>query len=440
MVLHAPQRCALTVLILIAAGMRPAQAQEEARWNAHEQFTGVLQYHPQFTSPYAGANSLDPGNAGKETADATAYLGLRLTPGIDGYADPEIDQGYGLSNTVGIAGFPSGEAYKVGARNPNFRLPRAFVRAVIDLSDDTDGATLADGPNQLARRMARDNVVVTAGKFSVVDVFDANVYAHDARNDFMNWSVIDAGAFDYAADAWGFTYGAAAEWTRGWWTLRGGAFALSKVPNGKDIDGHFGQFSLVTEAEERHHWMGRDGSLKALLFLNRGRMGRYEDALAQAGGAAPSTAAVRRTGSHSGASLNLQQELASDLGMFARASANTGDVEAYEFTEINRSVSAGLRASGAAWGRDADALGLATAVNALSSPAQRYLAAGGMGILIGDGRLPHAGREAILETYYAAHLAGGFTGSFDYQYVRHPAYNTDRGPVSVFALRVHADF
>ncbi len=410
--------------------------------NLHGQFTTVVQYHPAFTSPYRGPNSLDPGNSGRETVDLTLFGGLRLWRGAAVYADPEIDQGFGLDDTLGAAGFPSGEAYKVGARRPYFRLPRAFVRQVIDLAGDGTPTALPSAANQLPQTQAADNVTLTLGKFSVVDIFDNNAYAHDPRGDFLNWSVIDAGAFDYPADAWAFTYGAAAEWTQAWWTLRGGAFALSQRPNSRDIDGGFHQFGLIAEAEERHTLLDHPGRLKVLAFVNRGRMGRYDDAvaLAQARGGVPDTARVRRYASRPGGVLGLEQELGADLGAFARFSANEGAQEAFEFTEINASASAGLSLAGTRWRRPADRLGGAVAVNAMSSAAQRYFAAGGLGILIGDGQLPHYGREKIVETYYAAALGPVITLSADLQRIVDPAYNRDRGPVTLAALRLHAQF
>jgi len=411
-------------------------------WNLHGQFTAVLQYHPAFSSPYAGTNSLDPGNNGKETTDLTAFAGVGLWRGAALYANPEIDQGFGLSDTLGVAGFPSGEAYKVGARNPYFRLPRAFVRQVIGVNGAAPASTLEDGPNQLAASVPADNLTVTLGKYSVVDIFDTNRYAHDPRSDFLNWSIIESGAFDYPADAWGYTYGGAAEWTQSWWTLRGGFFALSKVPNSKDIDGQFSQFSFVGEFEERHRLGGEPGALRTLAFLNRGRMGSYENALALANdtSSTPNTALVRRFASRPGVALNLEQGLAGDFGVFVRASANDGTQECFDFTDINRSLAAGLSLRGDRWSRPEDTVGLAAVANSLSNEAREYFAAGGIGVLIGDGQLPHYGPEKIVETYYSRKLVEHLTISADFQYVLYPAYNRDRGPVSIFGLRVHAEF
>jgi high affinity Mn2+ porin len=414
-------------------------AQAEQAWAVHGQFTNLTQWHPKFRSPYEGANSLAANGRTEETTDVTLYAGMRLWRGAELWINPEIDQGFGLSNTVGVAGFPSGEAYKIGANRPYLRMPRLFVRQVIPLGHATEKVDAA--ANQLAGERATDNLTLTVGKFSVVDIFDSNSYAHDPRADFMNWSVIDAGAFDYAADAWGFSYGAAAEWTQDWWTLRAGVFQLSPVPNGKITGIDFSQRSLVAEVEARHQWQGHPGKFKLLGFVNRGKMGSYRDAVQQAlaTNGVPDTSLVRRFGSRSGISINLEQELASDLGMFARASVNDGSKEAYEFTEINRSLTAGLSLKGGRWGRPDDTIGAAAVANGLSGAARSYFEAGGIGILIGDGRLNY-GSEKILETYYSARLNRFLTAVLDYQRVTAPAYNGDRGPVSIYGVRVHAEF
>ena len=416
-----------------------AEAGAPEIWSLHGQFTNVTQYHPRFTSPYRGSNSLDPGNRGNETVDLTLFVGARLWEGGAVYVNPEVDQGFGLSNTLGVAGFPSGEAYKVGSATPYVRLHRAFFRQVIGLGGSPEAVQPA--ANQLGGSQDPNNLTLTVGKFSVVDIFDTNTYAHDPRSDFLNWSIIDAGAFDYAADAWGYTYGAAAEWTQSWWTIRGGVFDLSRVPNSKYLERGFGQFAAIAELEERHTLFARPGKVKLLGFVNRGRMANYSDAvrLAEQTGGTPDVALVRQYRSRPGMVLNLEQEVTSDLGAFARASFNDGSKEAYEFTEINKSVSTGLSLKGNYWNRPDDTIGLAGSVNGLSHAARSYFAAGGLGILIGDGQLPHYGLEKILETYYALRVAEPLTISLDYQYIVNPAYNRDRGPVSIFGLRVHAE-
>ncbi|HVM95576.1 MAG TPA: carbohydrate porin [Candidatus Acidoferrales bacterium] len=404
----------------------------------HAQFTNVTQYHPDFSSPYKGQNSLDPGDRIKETVDLTLFAGVRLWSGAALYANPEVDQGFGLSNTLGVAGFPSGEGYKVGEKTPYVRLPRAFFRQVIGLGGGV--RTIEAAANQFADSASSDSLTLTVGKFSAVDLFDTNRYAHDPHVDFLNWSVIDAGAFDYAADAWGYTYGAALEWTQFWWTVRFGGFDLSEVPNSRYLDNSFGQFSLIGELEERHELFAHPGKVKVLGFVNRARMADYTDAvqLARQTGGTPDVGLVRSYNSRPGGSLNVEQEIASNVGSFLRVSGNDGSKEAYDFTEINASVSGGLSLSGDRWHRPNDTAGLAAAVNWLSSDARDYFAAGGLGILIGDGRLNY-GTERILEIYYSADILEYLSMGVDYQFIDHPAYNRDRGPVSVFGLRVHAE-
>lgn len=406
-------------------------------WSIHGQITHLWQYHPAFRSPYRGANSLDPGSRGNETFDATLYAGARLWTGSEFWINPEIDQGFGLTDTLGAAGFPSGEAYKVGKSAPYFRLQRLFFRQTFNLGGEAQH--LESGANQLAETQTADNIILTLGKFSVTDVFDTNLYAHDPKMDFMNWAIIDAGAFDYAADAWGFSYGVAVEWTQDWWTLRTGLFDLSRIPNTTALERDFSQFELVGEAEARHMFFGHEGKLKLLGYINRGRMGSYEDALrlAQSPGDTPDVALVRKYASRPGAAINFEQEVTDALGFFARASINDGTKEAYEFTEINNSVSIGLSLKGMSWSRPHDILGIAIVSSGMSQDARSYFAAGGLGILIGDGRLPHYGREDILEAYYNAVLADWLSIAADYQLITDPAYNRDRGPVSVFGIRAH---
>lgn len=422
------------------AATPPVSVPEGEAYSVHGQVTNVTQFHPSFTSPYRGPNSLDPGNRGDETIDLTLFLGLRLWQGGEIYADPEVDQGFGLSNTLGVAGFPSGEAYKVGEANPYVRLQRAFFRQTVNL--DGEEQPVEPDANQLGGTHTTDNIVVTVGKFGVVDVFDTNQYAHDPKADFLNWSIIDAGAFDYAANSWGYTYGASIEWSQSWWTIRGGVFDLSRTPNSKRLERGFGQFSLNAEFEERHEFLGEPGKLKLLVYENRGRMANYLDAVREAAdtGSPPDVGAVRRFSSRPGIILNLEQQIASSLGFFARASIDDGRQEAYEFTEINRSISGGLSLKGDRWDRPNDTVGLAGVINGLSNPAVAYLRAGGLEILIGDGQLIHYGLEKIIETYYSASLFDGTTLSLDYQYIQNPGYNPDRGPVSVFGFRVHAEF
>jgi high affinity Mn2+ porin len=408
-------------------------------WALHGQATFVEQYHPAFHSLSRGENLLDPGSRGDETLGLTLFAGARLWDGGELYIDPEVNQGFGLSDTHGVAGFPNGEA-KAGSARPYVRLQALFVRQTFDLGGEHQD--VGSGANQLAGTTTTDRLVLTAGKFSVTDVFDTNTYAHDSKKDFLNWAVNDSGAFDYAQDAWGYSYGVAAEWTEAWWTVRAGFFDLTRMPGTTELVRGFGQYEFVLEAEERHALLGLEGRIKLLGFVNRGRMGSYNDAVALSGltGTTPNTASVRHPAARPGAAINLEQALTDEVGLFLRASLNDGSKETFEFTEINRSLAAGFSLKGTGWARVGDTIGFAFVSNEISSSARRYLAAGGNGILIGDGSLERYGREVIAEIYYSAKVTDQLTASADYQWINNPAYNRDRGPVSVLGVRLHVDY
>jgi high affinity Mn2+ porin len=433
------KRVLTTAVFITQLSATAVAAADEESFAVHGQFTYVEQETSGFNAPYAGPNSLSP-NRGAETNDATLYLGQRLWSGAEGWIDGEIDQGFGLDGTLGAAGFLSGEAYKIGKNQPYLRLPRLFVRQTLNLDDTRE--TVDAAANQLGGSRSSNRVVITVGKISVPDIFDTNQYAHDPRGDFLNWAALDAGTFDYAADSWGYTAGAAVEWYHNAWTLRGGLFDLSNVPNSAHLDPGFHEFQSILELEKRHEIAGRSGRLLITVFESRGRMGLLDQAiqLAQSTATPVDIAQVRTYRSRAGASLNLEQQLAGDLGAFARIGKASGNTEVYEFTDIDRTVSAGLSLQGGHWRRPDDTIGLAAINNGISAERERYLNAGGLGILVGDGMLPHPGPERIIETYYSLSVLRYAHLSFDYQWINHPAYNLDRGPVSVVAVRLHAQF
>jgi high affinity Mn2+ porin len=427
---------AIGLLLLSLAGT--AGGDDEV-FAIHGQFTYVEQETSAFNAPYRGANSLSP-NRGAETTDATLYLGAKLWPGSEVWLNPELDQGFGLDDTLGAAGFPSGEAYKVGKNQPYLRLQRAYLRQTFNLHGDSQ--EIEPRANQLRGSRSDDRLVITVGKISVVDIFDTNQYAHDARADFLNWTLIDTGTFDYAADAWGYTVGAALEWYARAWTLRGGLFDLSNVPNSVHLDPGFHEFQADLELEHRHEIADPSGRVLITVFQSRGRMGLLEDAIARAmnTGLRADIAAVRRYRSRDGVSLSVEQQLSPGLGAFVRAGRAAGNVEAYEFTDVDRTLAVGLSLQGSRWRRPEDTVAVAAVNNGISAVREAYLNAGGLGILIGDGRLPHPGPEQIIESYYSAAILKFAHLTLDYQWIGHPAYNRDRGPVSVIAVRLHAQF
>ena len=419
-----------------------AEDSQPEQWAIHGQTTFVEQAHTAFHSGgIRGPQSLDPAGRGNETWDVTLYLGFRPWKGGEIWLNPEIDQGFGVSNTLGVAGFLSGEAYKIGQRDPYYKMQRGFFRQTFDLGGETE--SIDPDLNQLGASRTSNRAVVTVGKYSVVDIFDTNKYAHDPRGDFLNWSIIDLGSFDYAADAWGYTYGATVEWYQDWWTIRTGVFDGSLTPNNISLDNRlFSQFQWVTEFEERHTIGNQQGKLKFLAFLTRARLGSYNQAtaIALATGTPANIAATRDYRSRYGFGLNLEQALTEDIGLFARVGWSSGDTEAYDFTDISQSASIGLSFSGKRWNRPDDTLGAAFALNNLSRQGQNFLNAGGLGVLVGDGSLPHPGLEQIFEVYYSLAAFKYTHVTADYQFVNNPAYNTQRGPVSAFAVRLHAEF
>ena len=305
----------------------------------------------------------------------------------------------GSATCSGVAGYTSGEAYKIGFAYPYTRLQRAFIRQTIDLGGEAQKVDA--GINQFAGSQTANRLVITVGKFSVADIFDNNKYAHDPRNDFLNWAIIDTGTFDYAAEPWGYTLGAAAEWYQGNWTLRGGLFDLSILPNNLELDPHFQQFQWVGEIERRYDLWGHPGKIAVTGFLSRGRMGTNQDAiaLAQITGGPADIAAVRQYRSRGGLSMNFEQEITSDLGAFVRAGMTNGDIEPYELTDIDRTVAAGLALKGT-MGPSRRHVRIGRRGQRNFGRARGLLQCRWSGILIGDGQLPHPGLERIIETYY----------------------------------------
>lgn len=410
-------------------------------WAVHGQATLVEQYHPAFHSPYRGPNSLDPGSRGNETTDITLYLGIRPWAGGEVWINPEIDQGFGISGTLGVAAFPSGEAYKVGKSEPYYKMQRLFFRQTFDLGGDAQ--TVDPDLNQLGGSQTSDRVVVTLGKVALTDIFDKNDYANDPRKLFLNWALVNLSTFDYAANAWGYTLGGAIEWYQDWWTLRAGLFDLTDVPNSTRLESTFGrQFQLITEFEERHTLWDEPGKVHLIAFLTHGRMGLFHDAiaLAQASGQPADISAVRHMHERAGIGITLQQQIEDDLGFFLRAGYDDPSREPFEFIDSDVGASAGLSLNGSRWGRKDDTVGLAVIINGISRQHETFFDLGGTGILVGDGKLPHPDSEKVLETYYALALNSALTLTADYQFIADPAYNSDRGPVSVFGARIHAQF
>jgi high affinity Mn2+ porin len=412
------------------------------------QATFVEQAYPPIHSPYEGIQSLPKGGEGRETTDTTLYAGMRLWQGAELWVNPELDQGFGFNDTHGAAGFPSAESYKLGFSYPYAQMRRYFIRQTIDLGGETQNVN-AD-VNQFAGTQTANRLVLTVGKFAVVDIFDTNPYANNPKTDWLNWALINAGTFDYAADAWGFTYGATGEWYQGNWTLRAGIFDLSATPTdafntiGYGLDPTFRQFQLVGEIEKRYSLWQQQGAIKLTGFVSRGDAGYFKDAISLYQETAlninDAIAAVRQYDSRPGVSINLAQPVSDTIALFGRAGWADGNIEPWDFTDIDQTVSGGVSLNGKKWGRPDDTVGIGGVINGISKAFTEFLNDGGLGILVGDGKLPHYAPEKIFETYYSYALTPALALSLDFQLIAAPGYNPQRGPVPIGAVRLHAQF
>lgn len=411
-------------------------------WNARFQSTYIWQHQPGFPAPYSGPNSLLPSPDNSYSFSFTAAFGKRLWNGAELYFDPEAVQGAPLSqNLVGLGGFSNGELTRVAGARLRIYRARLFIRQTWGQGGGQEA--VMSGMNQLGDTVDRNRIVLTAGNFAVLDIFDNNSYAHDPRTQFMNWCNMASCAFDYAADSRGYSWGFALEDYRGVWVYRFGHFTQPRDPNGLALDGqYFRHYGQVFEIEHAHLLAGQPGKARLLAYRDKIRAGSFADAMASPAFAMdnaagiPATAGVRKEGMKYGAGYNVEQTIADDFGMFSRAMWQDGHYETYAFTEANRSFSVGIALGGGRRARTRDTAGLSYMRNALSGIYRQYLAAGGLGYFIGDGRLNYAD-EQIMEVYYNIGVSRDVTLAADYQYVRNPAYNSDRGPLAIAGIRLH---
>jgi len=406
-------------------------------WNLHFQSTVGAQGHPSFPAEYTGLNSLTPGAQVRDTISVDVMGGVRLWRGGEFFADGLVWQGYGLSNTLGMAGFPNGEAYRIGKTYPDGYLCRAFFRETIGFGREKEAAD--DAPLELRGTKDVRRLTFTIGHFTPTDIFDTNAYANDSRSQFMNWAFINNGTWDYPANTLGFTNGAAVELNSRAWAGRLGTFQVSKVANGMRLDWTpHKAWSAVAEVERRYSPKRQAGAIRLLAYVERAHMGSYQETLnnPSLGENIALDAAYRYK---YGFAINLEQEIRKNLGAFVRVGWSDGKNQTWEYTDVNRAASAGLALKGARWRRPEDMVGLALVVNGISAAHRQFLAAGGLGITVGDGALDYRS-ERIGETYYNWKIAKHYWLTVDYQFAQNPAYNHVRGPVDLFALRFHTEF
>ena len=412
----------------------------EERWNAKFQTTYIWQQKQSFNAPYSGANSLSSDRAITYSFSGTGYFGLRPWAGGEIYFDPEMIQAVPLSDLHGLGGLNNSEQQKSSGANPKFYKARLYLKQTLGFGGGSEA--VESGQNQLAGVVDKRRLVITAGNLSVLDIFDNNAYAHDARTQFTNWSFLTYGAFDYAADVRGYSVGAAAEYYDDDWALRVGRFMVPVQSNGAQLDGRIGRhFGEQLEIEHAHVIDGQPGKVRLLGFLNQENMGGFADAIgyARVNGGVPDVSNVRKEQIKLGYGISLEQSLRSDIGVFGRASWNDGKTETYSFTEIENAVSAGVTLKGERWGRSQDTVGLAVAQNGLNKAHRDYLALGGLGAFIGDGQINYR-PERIAEVYYNANLFKSTSLMVGFQHIVNPAYNADRGSVNFVTLRGHSEF
>ena len=421
----------------------PGNARYWVSGQANIIFQGRLPFH----SPYEGANSFRSSAEYKTSLVGTLYTALRLNHSsrydTDFIFDMESAGGRGLSQALGLAGFTNLDV----VRNPNLGstpyIARYEIHQVIGLTEKTGSqeanmfAPMAEVPE---RRLE-----FRVGKMTLPDFFDVNSVGSDSHLQFMNWTVDNNGAWDYAADTRGYTVGGMAEYDDRAWSVRYGLFAMPVVANGIDLDWAFSRAHAHNgEFELRKSWVPqRKGVTRLLFYANRAHMGDYREAVRahQAGeDATPAITAHEHVGALKyGFGYNIEQEVTASLRVFGRFGWNEGQHESFAYTEVDQTVEAGGDYSGKSWKRPQDKVAIAVVSNAIKRDHQNYLALGGLGFLLGDGRL-HYGRENIVESYYTWHAWKGLFYSVDVQHVDNPGYNRDRGPVWVGSVRTHVDF
>jgi hypothetical protein len=428
-----------------APAQAPTPAGEESFWDrfwVSVQGNFISQYHPAFDSKYSGPNSFSAAAQDATSRVETLYTGFRIANQLEILVDVESAGGAGLSSALGIAGFANVDV----VRNPSLGETPYFARTMlhytIPLSKETTEATR--NPLSLASMVPVRRLELRAGKMSTVDFFDLNSVGSDSHLQFMNWSTVNNGAFDYAADTRGYTYGLVAELYAQTWAARFGEMLMPTVANGIVLDWDLARARGENYEFEYHPSFLRERAtvVRALGFENHANMGSYREAIdAYLAGktAAPDITLTRRQGRVKyGFGLNGEQELTPLWRAFFRLGWNDGHTESFAYTEIDRTAEAGSDFRGKPWHRPRDKVGVAVVANGISGDHRRYLELGGLGFILGDGGLNY-GLEKIVETYYTAHLWRGISMAFDYQHVTDPGYNRDRGPVSVFSLRFHIE-
>jgi len=419
---------------------------ETSRYWISGQGNIILQWHPSFPAKYSGPNSLTPGAQSATTHILTLYTGYELTHTTEVFADVEYATGGGIGSAFGLAGFTNLDSVRTVQGIPLAEKPylaRLMLRQIIPLTQERVEADR--DALHLATSLPARRIEFRIGKFDLVDFFDLNSFGSDSHLQFLNWTVDNNGAYDYAANTRGYTDGAILEYDDHWFTARFAETLMPKVANGINLDADIARARAENLEFEAHGKLiaHRAGVVRLLSYLNHADMGNYEQAIRDflAGETAtPNIISTRVQGRHKyGFGLNFEQEITSQVGVFGRLGWSDGRNESFAYTEDDRTLELGAFTKGESWRRRNDRAGVAFVANGIVAAHQQYLALGGLGFLLGDGALTY-GHEKIFEGFYTAHLWRGLFASFDLQHINNPGYNKDRGPVTVPGLRLHVDF
>ena len=416
--------------------------------NVHGQTTYINQRYNNFTSSYSGQNSMSALKSMSYTWSGTLFFGARLAPNTDIYFNPEVISGVPFSGLTGLGGFANGEATKANGAQAKFYSARAFLRQTIN--QEGDKIVLENEANQITQTVSSNRVVVTAGQFSTLDIFDDSRYAKDPRIQFMNWGNMTYLAYDYAADARGYSTGLAGEWYLGNWVMRASRMLAPKNPNGRDLNWQvFNAYGDQFEVERQHQVADLPGKVSVLAYRNKMILARFDDATNYVNANnAQGTQAINNVRTNyqykTGIGINGEQALTKDLGIYGRAFTSDGHTETMSFTEADNSLSVGMGLNGTSWSRPKDSIGISMMQNGLSSYRRNYLQAGGVSYFIGDyagpGQAISYRPERIGEVYYNATVIKNVLAGLNFQHINNPAYNSARGPVNILSFRIHAEF
>jgi len=409
--------------------------------NLHFQTTYIYQYKPAFHSPYCGTNSLLGTEEKQNSLTATLYFGMKLWSGAAFYINPEIAGGNGLSGAFGLAASTNGETYRVGDPAPTLYLARGYIQQTIPLSKNY--SDIEDDANQLSGKISKKYLQFLLGKYCLADIFDNNVYSGSPRTQFMNWAIMNNAAWDYSSNVRGYDYAFTMIAQLNSMTYKASLSLLPPLPNDAALNTNLKkEFAINLEADKAFKIKNKDGNIRLLAYYNYGEFGSYSEAIknADTGKFLPELSTTRQDGRHKvGIGLNVDQRISETIGFFARLGWNDGKTETWCYTESDRTISTGISINGNKWKRPNDNIGIGYVLDGLSEVHRNYLADGGLGFQLGDGKLNY-GHETACEFYYNLKpTASPIWLTANYQCVFNPGYNKDRGMVNVFSFRLHLE-